>query len=501
MQSLLTIRPELLDLSAEHFQALWPFIWILGGAILAILAAALKIGSAKWSVFFITLLSIVGAMVSILFPASGETTILFNKMMVVDSYGAFFNFLFLASALVTVLVSLKYLDREGIQHPEYNILILFSLLGMMLMTASLDLVVMFISLEIMSLSVYTLVSFRRADRRCNEAAMKYFILGGAASAIFLYGAALLYGATGSTNIRDILVFADGQLGASSKLYILGSWLVLAGFLFKVASVPFHMWMPDVYEGSPVPVTGFMTTALKAASFAAMVRVFVSMGFGHGEFTISEKAVHDVLWVCAVLTMTIGNLVALTQTNLKRMLAYSSIAHTGYLLVGIVAGSHDGQGFSPVAVYLVTYSVMNLGAFLILTVIAQPGDSALSLHDLSGVAKKQPWLAFAMAVFMFSMAGIPPTAGFISKYLLFYSAVQSGETVLVVISVLCSAISVYYYLRVLVFMYMREPASLENKGRVPVLAAAAVAVMVAATFQVGVLPTRLVEAAKRAVSSL
>ena len=501
MQPILTIRPELLSMTADQVRALSPYLIMLGGAVLGILASVLRIIPPKWPVFLISVVTLVLSALACLNGMKIPPTVLFNGMMVVDRYSLFFNIVFLGTCLLTVVSSLKYLDQESIQYPEYYLLLLFSVIGMMFMTAALDLVVLFICLEIMSLGVYSLVAFRRTDRRCNEAAMKYFVLGGVASAVLLYGAALLYGVTGSTNIREILAFTSGHAGANQTLFVLGAWLVIAGFLFKVASVPFHMWMPDVYEGAPLPVTGFMTTALKAAAFATFVRVFISMGYGKGELTLPEHAIHDVLWVCAVLTMIVGNVVALTQTNLKRMLAYSSIAHTGYLLVGMVAGGHSESGFTPVAVYLVTYAVMNLGAFLILTLMSSKGDGGMTLHDLSGASKKHPWMAFSMAVFLFSMAGMPPTAGFVAKYLLFSSAVQSGEIMLVVISVLCSAVSVYYYLRVLVFMYMREPASLELKGRVPLLSAVAVALMVAMTFQLGLMPTHLVEAAKRAVGSL
>jgi len=253
-------------------------------------------------------------------------------------------------------------------------------------------------------------------------------------------------------------------------------------------------MPDVYEGAPTPVTGFMTTGLKAAAFATLVRVFISLGYGKGQ-------VNEILWVIAALTMFVGNIVALTQTNLKRMLAYSSIAHTGYLLVGILSGATSDQGYAPVVVYLTTYAIMNLGAFVILSMLAAREDMGLNLHDFAGLSRRQPWLAFAMAVFMLSMAGLPPTAGFAAKYLVFYSAIQAGQIWLVVLGVLCSAISVYYYLRVLVYMYMRDPVGSAPVQRVGAWSAAVVAAMVVLTLQIGVLPSRLVHAAKKAVASL
>lgn len=503
MQGLVTIRPEFLSLSAEQAAALSPYFWVFGGTVLAILGSVLRILSPKWPVFLLTLATAaIGIWASVqMVAAQPINTQLFGGMMVSDGFANFFNVLFLASAALTTLASFRYLDREKLQHPEYYVLVLFSALGMMLMVSSLDLIVTFIALELMSLAVYILVGFRRADRRSNEAAMKYFILGSAASALLLYGTALLYGATGSTNLNLILEFVRGSRQGLSPLFVFGAWLVVIGFLFKVASVPFHMWMPDVYEGAPTPVTGFMTTGLKAAAFATFLRVFVSAGYGKGLTDVVQAHFHDILWVSAVLTMVVGNVVALTQTNLKRMLAYSSIAHTGYLLVGMVAGPASEQGFAPVVLYLVAYAVMNLGAFVVLTIIGSREDGGLNLHDLSGLSSRHPWLAFSMAVFLFSMAGIPPTAGFAAKYLLFYSAIQANEIPLVVISVLCSAISVYYYLRVLVYMYMREPVGSPAVTRISIWSAVAVASMVVLTLQIGVLPAKAVAAAKKAVVGL
>jgi NADH-quinone oxidoreductase subunit N len=500
-EALQTIRPELLTLTPEQAQVLWPYFLVFGGMVLAILASVLRAIKPKWPVFGITVLTAIGGIALSAGLLSADPVTVFNGMMISDGYANFFNIVFLASAALTAFSSVKYLDNEGLQHPEYYVLLMMSAFGMMLMTASLDLIVMFIALELMSLSVYTLVGFRRADRKSNEAAMKYFILGSAASAVLLYGAALLYGATGTMSIKGIAEFMAAHPQGLTPVFSLGGWLVILGFLFKVASVPFHMWMPDVYEGAPAPVTGFMTTGLKAAAFASFLRVFLSLGYGKNLSSLVQVHVHDIIWVSAVLTMIVGNVIALTQTNLKRMLAYSSIAHSGYLLIGLLTGSHSDQGHAGIVLYLVSYAIMNLGAFIVLTAIAGKGDTGLNLHDLSGLSRKRPWLAFAMAVFLFSMAGVPPTAGFFAKYLLFYSAIQAGETWLVVIGVLCSAISVYYYLRVLVFMYMRDPVDSSEGSRVSVWSMAAVTAMVVLTLQIGILPSRMVSAAKRAVASL
>ena len=495
------IRPELLTLSSEQFQALTPLLWVFAGTVVTILASVLRIIQPKWPVFLLTVLTCIGGICLSSKGMKMEPMSLFSGMMVSDAYGHFFGIVFLASAGLTALCSLRYLDDEKLQHPEYYVLLLFSALGMMLMASSLDLIVLFIALELMSLVVYILVGFRRTDRRSNEAAVKYFILGSAASAVLLYGAALLYGATGSTGIKEISHYIQSHPEGISPVFVLGTALVLFGFLFKVASVPFHMWMPDVYEGAPAPVTGFMTTGLKAAAFAAFIRVFVALGYGKGASTFIQGHVHDILYVSAVLTMALGNFVALKQSNLKRMLAYSSIAHTGYLLVGMIAGPNSELGFSSAVMYLVSYAIMNLGAFAILTLLAARADTGLSLHDFSGVAQRHPWLAFAMSVFLLSMAGIPPTAGFAAKYLVFYSAVQAHEIPLVIIGVLCSAVSVYYYLRVIVFMYMHDPVGSPAVRRVSVWSGFAVIAMVLLTFEIGVLPSRLMSAAKKVVMSL
>lgn len=501
MESLKTIRPELLTLSQDQVRVLMPYFVVFGGTILAILGSVMKKLSPKWPVFLLTLATVVAGVwlsVDLVPNASVE---LFGGMMAGDSFSNFFNIVFLAAAGFTAMSSFRYLDREGLQHPEYNVLLLFSALGMMLLASALDFIVLFVALELMSLAVYVLVGFRRADRRSNEAAMKYFILGSAASAVLLYGTALLYGCTGTTGIKGVVAFTQSHPEAISPVFMLGMGLVVFGFLFKIAAVPFHMWMPDVYEGAPVPVTGFMTTGLKAAAFAAFFRVFVSLGFTHGLTEMVQRHFHDIFWLCAVLTMVLGNFVALTQTNLKRMLAYSSIAHSGYLLIGLVTGAHSELGFAAGTLYITVYAIMNLGAFAILTLLSHRDDAGLNLHDLSGLSRRHPYLAFALSVFMLSMAGIPPTAGFAAKYLLFSSAIQANEISLVVIAVLCSAVSVYYYLRVLVYMYMHDPVGSPRALKVSVWSGFAVAAMVVLTLQIGLIPERMINIARKAVTSL
>lgn len=486
--SLTTINPELLSISPEQMSALGPWAWVLGAAILAMLAAVVFRSAPKWPVALLSMAGFAGGAISAVQQLGSGDVSLFNRMMLVDGFSLLFVLICCVAGLVTVVASLQYLDREALQHPEYYILLLFAAFGMMMMGAAMDLIVVFIALEIMSLAVYVLVGFRRSDRRSNEAAMKYFVLGSAASAVFLYGAALLYGATGSLNISTALSASPSGIPA---LLAIGGGLLVFGFLFKVAAVPFHMWMPDVYEGAPTPITGFMTTGIKAASFAAFVRILVHLGF-------SQDALHDLIWWVAALTMLVGNAIALTQVNLKRMLAYSSIAHTGYLLVGLLAGPGTSAGYGPVFMYLLAYTITNLGAFALLGAVGRKADLGTNLHDLAGLSRKHPWLALAMSVFLFSMAGIPPTAGFAAKYLMLSSAVQAGEISITVIAVLCSAISVYYYLRVLVFMYMREPASTGPvvSGR-SFGAALSVALMVILVLGMGILPAPVMEMSKRA----
>jgi len=497
-QALQTIRPELLSLTGEQMTALLPWAILMCGTILAMLFAVVFRSAPKWPVALVAMGSSALAAAVFASHVGLEPQVLFNNMLAVDGFSRLFGVLFCGAAFFTALSSLKYLDREALQHPEYYILLLFAAFGMMTMAAAQDLIVIFIALEIMSLSVYILTGFRRSDRRSNEAAMKYFVLGSAASAVFLYGGALLYGATGSLNITRILQWSIQSQAAVSALFVLGAALLLFGFLLKVAAVPFHMWMPDVYEGAPTPITGFMTTGIKAASFAAFVRVLSHLGFGQGLAETLNAHVHDLLWAAAALTMLIGNVIALTQVNLKRMLAYSSIAHTGYLLVGMLAAPATEAGYGPVFMYLVAYTVMNLGAFALLGAISKRADLGTNLHDLSGLARRSPWLAFAMSVFLLSMAGIPPTAGFAAKYLMLSSAVQAGEIWLTVIAVLCSAISVYYYLRVLVYMYMREPAQAgAPESGSSFATAVTVAIMVVLTLQMGLLPSSLIEASKGA----
>ncbi len=502
------IKVQNLILSKEQIAWLLPYLIIAFGGMVSLIVGVAKSFPRNLTTYITALLTLGAALYSIHYTWGEPGITLFNKMLAADNYSNFFNVILILSTGLVVLASYPYLEKENIHYPEYYSLFLFSCLGMMLLVSALDLVVLFIALEIMSLGVYVLVGFRRADVKSNEAAVKYFVLGSLASAILLYGIALLYGATGTMNVTEILNFVK-TTPEHNTLFSLGAILVLSGFLFKVAAAPFHMWIPDVYEGAPTTVTNFMTTGLKAAAFAAFVRVFLSLGYtqhidivsnlqdaNSPEFWFAARF-HDVLWVIAALTMFLGNVIALTQNNIKRMLAYSSIAHSGYILVGFLSSSSSEYGLSAILLYVVAYVVMNLGAFAIVALISEQGDKRIDIEDFAGLGFKHPILGFAMAVFMLSMAGIPPTAGFVGKYLVFSSAIQAGEIWLVVLGVLCSAISAYYYLRVLVFMYMREPARVVQPS-FPLPTLLTIGAMTIATLQFGFFPSFLIEAAKKAV---
>jgi NADH-quinone oxidoreductase subunit N len=365
-----------------------------------------------------------------------------------DSFGVFLKVVILAGAFITTLLSMDYLRRSDIQVYEYYSLLLFATVGMMLLVSSADLISILISIELMSLSIYVLVGIRRDDPFAVEAALKYFILGSFASGILVYGIALVYGAAESINLNQIASAAIGGTIREPKLFVIGMGLILVGFGFKIASVPFHMWAPDVYQGAPAPITGFMSMGVKAAAFGAAIRVF-TVAFGH---SISDW--QPIFWWLAVLTMLGGNLMALMQENIKRMLAYSSIAHAGYILVGLAVGTL--QSGAAMLFYIAAYAFMNLGAFGVVVAVSGGEKELENIPDWSGLAYRYPLLGAAMALCLFSLIGMPPTGGFFAKFYLFYSAVAGGDVPIVVIGVIASMISLYFYLKVIVYMYMRDP---------------------------------------------
>jgi NADH-quinone oxidoreductase subunit N len=380
--------------------------------------------------------------------ARGDKRALFDGMFVHDPMSVFFTVLLLSVAAVSVLVSWDYVKRTRINQAEYYALLLSATLGMVLMAASNDLITIFLALELMSLSLYVMVGFRRTRLESNEAALKYFLLGAFASGFMLYGIALLYGATGTTNLGRMGQFLADTPFLGNPMLLIGALLLFTGFAFKVAAAPFHMWTPDAYEGAPTSVTAFMSAGAKAAGFAALLRVGLrALGPVQADWT-------ELLSVIAMLTMTVGNVTALLQSNVKRMLAYSSIAHAGYILVAVVAGG--AAGASAAVFYLAVYAFMNIGAFAILTMLGHGREERVYVTDLHGLGFRHPFLGLAMTVFMLSLGGIPPTAGFMGKLYVFGTAIDAGLVTLAIVGVVNSVISVFYYLRITVALYMKEP---------------------------------------------
>jgi NADH-quinone oxidoreductase subunit N len=386
----------------------------------------------------------------------GTVVSAFSDLVIIDPYAGFWKLLLYGGTALTILMSLSYLKEERIHLAEYYGFLLLSLAGMMIMVSAADLLTIYLGLELMSLSLYVLAGFKRMESRSLEASAKYFVLGSFSSGILLYGISLLFGLVGSTRLSALAV-ATSTRGIDDPAMLLAMVLLVVGFGFKVAIVPFHMWTPDVYEGSPTSVTAFMAVASKVASFAALMRVFLE-GLG------GLKANWEVLFlVLCVATLVLGNVVAIVQTNIKRMLAYSSIAHAGYAMIGLVAAGHieaDSSvrtlGLSSVMLYLAVYSFMTLGAFAVVAMVRRGGVDGDEIEDFAGLSKRNPAAAMLMLVFMVSLAGIPPTAGFIGKFYLFMAAIKAGLMWLAIVAVVLTAISAYFYLRVVMVMYMRDP---------------------------------------------
>lgn len=415
----------------------------------------------------------------------------FSGLVVMDSFCWFLNIVLLISAGLTILMSIRYLADEGMELYEYFVLILFSSAGMMFMVSANHILVIFIGLETLSISIYVLAGIHPTIPRSKEAALKYLLLGAFSSGIFLYGAALLYGAAGSLNLAALAKYFQGS--SVSLMAKAGMGLLLTGFAFKVAAVPFHMWTPDVYEGAPTPLTAFMSVGVKAAAFAAFVRVFFeSLMPLHVNWVL-------ILWVLSAITMIVGNVAALVQENIKRMLAYSSIAHAGYILIGMVAGQDAGT--SGMLFYLLAYAFTNLGAFAVVALVGRKGEANIMIDDYRGLAGTHPLLALTMSIFLFSLAGIPPTAGFVGKFNIFSAAVQEGYIWLVIIGVLTSAASVFYYFRVIMKMYMETPDREWVPVSFPPATVLALSISVAGVLYMGIFPTTYLNLALESVRPL
>jgi len=411
-----------------------------------------------------------------------------NGMFVLDPFGNFFKLLIYVAAAMTILLSMGYLKREGIDLGEYYAFVLLSACGMMILISASDLITVFLGLELMSIPLYLLAGFKRFEAKSLEASAKYFILGSFSSGILLFGISLLYGLSGTTNLEALGLHLRTE-GLGNQAWILAMTLLIAGFGFKIAAVPFHMWTPDVYEGAPTPVTAFLSVGSKAASFAVFLRVFVG--------TLGEIQPDWRLFLIflAVVTIVLGNVVALVQTNIKRMLAYSSIAHAGYALIGLIAG--DRVGIVSLMIYMLVYTVMTLGAFGVVTLLRRGGVEGDEIADLAGLAGKNRLAALAMLIFMFSLAGIPPTAGFIGKFYIFMAAVNAHLTWLAVLGVVFSAVSAYFYLRVVMVIYMKEPDE-AVRWIAPPAAVTVLAVAAAAVLLIGIYPGPFLDLAQNAV---
>lgn len=437
---------------------------------------------------YLALLGIVVAAIAGI-PFWNTNGVTFTNMIAQDNYALVLNWIFLLSAAITVVISLDYLAYQGIERGEYYVLLLMATGGMMLLAQGTDLIVLFLGLELLSITLYVLVGFAYPRLSSEEAAMKYLLIGAFAAGFLVFGIALIYGATGTSNLFDISKALTAGLAAEDLVLLLaGCALVIVGFGYKISMVPFHMWTPDVYEGAPTPVTAFMSVGAKSAGFAALAR-FLLQGVGP-EYAIWVPAVA----VLAALTMIIGNISAVTQTNVKRMLAYSSIGHAGYILMGVLAGGVPNtgtRGIESFLFYLLAYSLTNLGAFAVLIALEQRGEAAWDLGDFAGLYSRRPLLAIAMALCMFSLAGVPPTAGFWGKFYVFTAAWAAGLQWLAIIGVLTSAIAAFFYLRIVVQMFMREPV---REVRQTYDRALAIGIGVAALgiILIGLLPTPLID---------
>src|SRR5436309_8950582 len=476
-------------LSASDFYYSLPELVLTAGALLLLIVDVMLPRTRQRALGWVALLAI-GATAVSLAPFTSTHVTVANGLIAVDRFALFFKIVFLLAAAITVLMSFHYLDVEGAPPGEYYFLILCATLGMMIMAGGIDLITIFIGLETRAVSFYILAGFIKPSQRSNEAAVKYFLLGAFSLGILLYGMSLMYGLSGTTNLR-VMATSFETMTTDPRL-VLAVILVVAGVGFKIAAVPFHMWAPDVYEGSPTPVTAFLSVGSKAASFAMLLRIFLE---GMPSMNADWRLMFEGL---AIVTMTVGNLAALTQTNLKRMLAYSSIAHAGYLLIRVVAGAP--RGVSAMLIYLLIYSFMQLGAFGVVILLRRRDVVGDELKDFSGLSFRNPFAAFAMLVFMLSLGGIPPTAGFMGKFWLFSAAVDAGYYGLAVIGVLNSAISLYYYARIVVFMYLKKEAI----GSAPAVSPALAVVLglaVAATLVLGVYPRFLFEIADASARTL
>jgi NADH-quinone oxidoreductase subunit N len=476
--------------SLHDLYYLAPELVLVGGILGLLIATALTPRHRQGWLSWLALAALAASAITLVSISAPAPVSVAGGLLSFDAFATFFKGVFLLAAALTVLLSMHYLDVESASHGEYMFLVLCATLGMMFMASGTDLITIFVGLETMAIAFYILAGLLKQDRRSNEAGMKYFLLGTFSLGILLYGISILYGLSGTTNLRALAIAAADH--GRDPWLILALILVVTGIGFKIAAVPFHMWAPDVYEGAPTPITAFLSVGSKAASFAMLLRIFLEgLPSLSGDWTL-------LFYVLSVVTMFVGNIAALTQSNTKRMLAYSSIAHAGYLLIGVVAGTT--RGVTAMLIYFVIYAFMQMGAFAVVVLLRRADAIGDELKDLSGLLSRQPFAAVAMLIFMLSLGGIPPTAGFMGKFWLFSAAIDANYVWLAVLGVVNSVISLYYYLRVVVFMFMKA----ETTGSRPVLApglAAALVIALAGTLILGVYPRPLFELAEISARAL
>jgi len=475
----------------SSLNAIVPMACVTAAAIACMVAEAFRDPGERMPIAGLGVVGLIGA--------AFATVLLWNHnatsfgVVVADNFGLFVTAILVLVGLLSIGISGPTIEREKLPMGEYYALLLFGLAGMMLMATASDLLVIFLALEVMSLAVYVLTGIRRDSPAATEAAFKYFLLGAFSSAFFLYGIAFTYGLTGSTHLDRVGRLIAAQATSPTPMQLMAVGLLFVGFAFKVAAVPFHMWTPDAYEGAPPSVTGFMSTGVKAAAFAAFVRVFLSA------FAPMRGDWSAILWIVAASTMVLGTVVGVAQSNVKRMLAYSSIAHGGYILVALLSGNDVGKG--AVLFYLLTYAVTNLGAFGVIALLEsaeRPGDR---VSDYAGLWNERPGLAALMTIFLLSLGGFPPMAGFIAKWYVFTAAMKAGYPGLAIIGVLTSVVSVFFYLRVVVMMYMTERDGPARIPAVPLTAGITLVVSAIIIFYLGILPARILDLAAASISTI
>jgi NADH-quinone oxidoreductase subunit N len=475
----------------SSFDAIVPMLCVTAGALVVMLAEAWREPDERMPLGIWGIISLGGAAIGLMFLWDRNATS-FN-VIVADNFGIFVSLILMAVGILTILFSSQVIERDGIPAGEYYSILLFGIVGMMMMATANDLLVIFVALEILSLAVYVLTAIRRESLPGIEGGLKYFLLGSFSSAFFLYGVAFTYGITGSTRLDRVGSYLAAQSMSDSPMILLALGLLLVGFAFKISAVPFHMWTPDAYEGAPAVVTGFMSTAVKTAAFSAFARVFLSA------FEPFSADWAPLVWVLAAATMIVGTVVGVAQSNLKRMLAYSSIAHGGYLLVGLVAANQVGK--AAILFYLLAYAVTNVAAFGVIALLGTRDKTNDELRDYAGLWHTQPGLAALMTVSLLSLGGLPPTAGFIAKWYIFSAAVSAGYYGLAIIGVLTSVISVFFYLRVVVMMYMSDRETGLVLAPVTKAGIAALVVAIGAIFYLGILPTQVLDLAAQSIATI